>query len=143
MRPTTWLTIAGGSLSRDSPRPSVVSSSNAKPHLSSSLSTKTLVFLKTKVKSVRKAAKGKADTAASLQAQATDAAAQLERQRKKAREMEAQQLERHAASQRVSAELVQKTTARNNLAEERKERWRVLEGLQVGLCAGFLLSWYL
>ena len=83
------------------------------------------------MKSIRKAAKGKTDTAASLQAQATAAAAQLERQKKKAKEMEEQQLERHAASQRVSAELVQKTTARNNLAEERKERWRVLESLQV------------
>lgn len=33
--------------------------------------------------------------------------------------------------QRVSAELVQKTAARNELAEERKEKWRVLENLQV------------
>lgn len=34
--------------------------------------------------------------------------------------------------QRVSTELVQKTAARNELAEDRKEKWRVLESLQVG-----------
>ncbi|CAN0442081.1 unnamed protein product, partial [Hapterophycus canaliculatus] len=62
--------------------------------------------------------------------QATASAAQLGRQRDKAAEMEEQLRQRHAQSQRDSAELVRKTAARNDLAEERKEKWRMLEGLQ-------------
>lgn len=34
-------------------------------------------------------------------------------------------------SQRTSADLMQKQAARSELADERKERWRVLENLQV------------
>lgn len=77
------------------------------------------------------AAKGKSDTAASLKSQAVKTSEQLDRQRKKAAEMEAQLHERHLQSQRVSADLAQRITARNSLAEERKEKWRVVEGLQV------------
>lgn len=77
------------------------------------------------------AAKGKSDTAASLKGQTVKMSEQLDRQRKKAAEMEAQLQERHLQSQRVSADLVQRTAARNSLAEERKEKWRVIEGLQV------------
>ncbi|CAN0105750.1 unnamed protein product, partial [Ectocarpus fasciculatus] len=86
--------------------------------------------LKSQVKSTRLAAKGKSDTAASLKSQAVKTSEQLDRQRKKAAEMEAQLHERHLQSQRVSADLAQRITARNSLAEERKEKWRVIEGLQ-------------
>lgn len=95
--------------------------------------------LKSKVKSTRLAAKGKSDTAASLKSQAVKMSEQLDRQRKKAAEMEAQLQERHLQSQRVSADLAQRTTARNSLAEERKEKWRVIEGLQVTVLLLLLL----
>lgn len=85
-----------------------------------------------KVRLIRASAKGKTDTADSLQNQTVETAEQVERQKAKTVEMEQQLQERHAQSQRVSAELMQKTAARNDLAEERKEKWRLLEGLQVG-----------
>lgn len=91
----------------------------------------TLSFSFPQVKSIRRAAKGKSETAGQLQEQTAAARSQLERQRAKATEMEEALQQRHAQSQRVSADLVQKVAARNDLAEERKERWRVLESLQV------------
>lgn len=83
------------------------------------------------VKAIRQSSKSKADTATSVAGQVRDATEQVQRQTARVKEMEELLQQRHAQSQRASTELMQKTTARNDLAEDRKERWRVLEGLQV------------
>lgn len=86
--------------------------------------------LKTKVRKILSSARGKEDTAVSLEKQIREGKEQRERQKLKAHEMEEQLRNLHAESQRTSADLTQKQAARSELADERKEKWRVLENLQ-------------
>ena len=93
------------------------------PHIPTSASSK--------VRAIRASAKNKLDTAARLVRQTAELEQQVSRQKERASAMEEQQKLRGAQSQEISSALMQKTAARNELAEQRKEKWRVLEELQV------------
>ncbi|CAM9145828.1 unnamed protein product, partial [Choristocarpus tenellus] len=86
--------------------------------------------LTSQVRSIRSSAKAKAATVTSLEKQTAELEAQHGRQEARAKEMEAEIKMRHAQAQTVTADLVERTKRRDEMAEERKERWRALEDLQ-------------
>lgn len=84
-----------------------------------------------KVMGIRASAKNKRETAERLAVQVIELEQQIGRQKERASGMEEQLKVRGAQSQDISSALMQKTAERNDLAEQRKEKWRVLEELQV------------
>lgn len=84
-----------------------------------------------KVVGIRASAKNKRETADRLAVQVRELEQQIGRQKERASGMEEQLKVRGAQSQDISSALMQKTAERNDLAEQRKEKWRVLEELQV------------